>query len=233
MLNSYSIYLKICSLLRFLVRNVKPKVRDGDRGKGLLIVLGIEMPYAIKVKASWVVWEFPSAGSLKMDVDGAAKGKPGCAGGGVLVRNEWGGKVLAASFYYGVCTNMAAEFKAMLDGLNMLMSYGLEGFHVFIESDSLVVVNTIKGLFQCAWPYLGIMEKIMKLLDVLYFQLRHVYLEANFVADGLANKAVEDGFSTDFSSLQLPAMVKMKLLQDQRSLPVLRKKTVLIFDDGG
>ena len=72
----------------------------------------------------------------------------------------------------------------------------------------------------------------MKLLDGLHFQLRHVYHEANFVADVPVNKTVEDGFSTDFSSLQLPAIVKMKLLQDQRSLPGLRKKTVLIFDDG-
>ncbi|CAK9179598.1 unnamed protein product [Ilex paraguariensis] len=158
--NSYSIFLIICSLLRFKVFAIKQKVRDGAKERGILTALGISLPYVMKVRATWMAWEYPSAGTLKMNVDGAAKGNPGPSGGGMVVRNECGGVVLAASFFYGVCSNMAAEFKAMMDGLSMLVRGGLSVYHVWIESDSLVVVNTIKVLYQCSWPYLGILAQI-------------------------------------------------------------------------
>ena len=75
--------------------------------------------------------------------------------------------------------------------------------------------------------------QIRQLLSGLNFHLAHVYREANFVADGLANQAVQDGFSSDFYTNQLPAVVRMRQLQDQRYLHVLPKKMVLNFDDGG
>ena len=97
-----------------------------------------------------------------------------------------------------------------------------------------MVVNTIKGVMSCALPYLEFLAQINHLLTWLNFQLRHVYRELNFVADGLHNKAVQDCVSSVFGlNNQLTAAINFKVLQDERCLTVLRSKTVFVVDDGG
>ena len=39
------------------------------------------------------------------------------SGGGVILRNSIGQFVLAGSYFYGHCSNMEAEMRALLDGL--------------------------------------------------------------------------------------------------------------------
>ncbi|CAK9173299.1 unnamed protein product [Ilex paraguariensis] len=139
---------------------------------------------------------------------------------------------MPGSFFYGNCTSMEAEFRALLIGLELVKLHGFIGNQIEIESDSLVLVSTVKGGANCAWPYCGFLSKIKGLLGQANFQLRHVYRKANGVADSLANCAVLDGASSDFSvGRQLPLAIKMALLQDQKGLPVLR--VTKLFDDKG
>ena len=233
LLHSYSIFIRVCSILRYQMRNVRAKIQDDVVGRGFLQLLGVEVSCHVIPRVNWVCWSFPEAGCFKLNVDGAAKGNPGLAGGGAILRNEWGGLVLAASFFYGECTNMEAEFKALLNGLDLVERYGLLSSKILIESDSLVLVQSVMGTFGCAWTCWKILCQIREKIGRMEFQLRHVFREANSVADSLANQAVVDGFSTDFSVIALTSRVKMALLQDQRRIPVARMRRMIVFDDNG
>ncbi|CAK9161989.1 unnamed protein product, partial [Ilex paraguariensis] len=96
-------------------------------------------------------------GILKLNVDEAVKGNPGLASGGAIVRDERGGVILVASFYYEECSNMKAEFCALLDGLQLVLSHDLMEKEILVESDSLGLVNTMLGNGDCAWQYLSLL----------------------------------------------------------------------------
>ncbi|CAK9164683.1 unnamed protein product [Ilex paraguariensis] len=57
--------------------------------------------------------EAAADGVLKLNVDGSAKGCPGWSGGGAVLHNQSGQLILAASKFYGVGTNMAAEIRGL------------------------------------------------------------------------------------------------------------------------
>ena len=98
----------------------------------------------------------------------------------------------------------------------------------------MILVNMVLGKCSCAWPYLSLLSQIKELLRGVDFQIRHVYREANRVANGLANQAVRTRNSSEFSgSLCLPSDVRLALLQDVRGMPVLRVKRALVDDDKG
>ena len=129
---------------------------------------------------------------------------------------------------------MEAEFRALLDGLKLMEEHGLYGYKISIKSDSLVLVESVLGKFDCAWFLWSFMAQIKERFGKFVIQIRHIYREANFVADSLANRAVDDGFSSVFSvSAALPSSVKWRLMQDQIGLPVVHKKRMVIFDDKG
>ena len=114
------------------------------------------MSCQVITKALFVYRDCPGVGCLKLNVDGAVRRNPGLAGGDVVLRNEWGRMVLAGSFYYDVNTSMVAKFRALLDGLRMVVKYGLLKYRILIESDSLVLVGTVLASFFKSKGFLGI-----------------------------------------------------------------------------
>ncbi|CAK9138558.1 unnamed protein product [Ilex paraguariensis] len=94
---------------------------------------------------------------------------------------------------------MVAEYKALLDGLQLIFAYGLFGYSFVIECDSLVLVNSGMGACDCPWTCLGYLRQIRCLLKQLQHRLVHVYREANSVADRLAAQAVMSGWSSNFT----------------------------------
>ena len=76
--------------LRYQGRCFKPKVKDDAAGKALLCFLQIDSPYVVEWKAFWVKWVCPPNGVLKLNTDGASRQSSRVAGGGAVVRNEWG-----------------------------------------------------------------------------------------------------------------------------------------------
>ena len=57
----------------------------------------------------------------------------------------------------------------------------------------------VMGRTSCAWPSLTFMNHIKAILLKMCWQIRHVFREANGVANCLANRAVQDKFSDFFS----------------------------------
>ncbi|CAK9188037.1 unnamed protein product [Ilex paraguariensis] len=91
------------------------------------------------------------SGVLKLNVDEAAKGTQVFSGGGVVVRNQEGIFVLAGDCFYGEGLNMRGEGMALLDGLRMYRSFGLEGYKLLIESDSQILVQMVLGRIEIPW----------------------------------------------------------------------------------
>ena len=150
------------------------------------------------------------------------------------MRNGLGKVVLAASFFYAECSNTIAEFRALCDGLRLILQYGLSGYGVLIECDSLILVKSVLGAGSCPWICLELLSQIRVSLQNLNFQIGHIFREANGVADRLAAYAILKQRTEDFSmDLQLPCDVRVALSNDQLGLPVLRKRRRLVFDDKG
>lgn len=56
-----------------------------------------------------ITWEFPSAGHVKLNVDGFSKENQARRGGGVI-RDSFGKVLVAFSYFFGEKTNMETEY---------------------------------------------------------------------------------------------------------------------------
>lgn len=59
---------------------------------------------------------------------------------------------------------------------------------IHIEGDNLLIVNTTKGIWPTPWKLQNIITDILTLLqDFEEWDIKHIYREANRVADWVAN----------------------------------------------
>lgn len=65
-----------------------------------------------------VAWNYPPDGWYVLNTDGAAKGSPGPAGGGAIIRDHRGILISAIALKLGVCTSFRAEFLVLAKGLD-------------------------------------------------------------------------------------------------------------------
>ena len=127
--------------------------------------------------------------------DGAARGNPGPAGAGAVLKKEDGELVAEISEYLGETTNNQAEYQALLHGLERAV--GLHVKHLKIFMDSELVVKQLKGDYRVKHPDLiplhqRVRESLKKLSS---FEIAHVFREKNKEADKLANRAIDEHFS--------------------------------------
>ncbi|XP_054802805.1 uncharacterized protein LOC129306299 isoform X2 [Prosopis cineraria] len=77
--------------------------------------------------------------SCIIEFDGAAKGNPGPAGAGAVLRAEDGSKVCRLREGVGSSTNNVAEYRALILGLKHATKRGYK--HIRVQGDSLLVCN--------------------------------------------------------------------------------------------
>src|SRR5229473_2278836 len=97
--------------------------------------------------------ETPSAraeGAYTANIDGAARGNPGPAAYGVIVRRPDGTTHESLGKYIGRHTNNVAEYYALIAALDYAAASGIKRLRVF--SDSQLIVNQIKGLYKVKHP---------------------------------------------------------------------------------
>lgn len=130
--------------------------------------------------------------------DGGARGNPGPAGSGAIIRNEAGETVATVSEFLGVATNNVAEYTAIIRALEKLSTMLESKAHdadVEIYADSMLVVKQMTGEWKLKHPGLKpLAARVHELAggfrSVSY---AHVYREANGDADRLANEAMDRG----------------------------------------
>jgi ribonuclease HI len=125
--------------------------------------------------------------------DGGARGNPGPAGYGVVIKDESGRKVAALSEYLGHQTNNFAEYQGLIAALEYAIQHGPKALKVI--SDSELLVRQIKGIYKVKNPTLQDLHGRAKELigQLQWFSIGHALREHNQEADRLANEAMDKG----------------------------------------
>ena len=204
-----------------LLKGLKYK---GAVERSILGSLNIEGVEPVSDKSFAVHWCRPMAGCFKLNVDGASRGNPGHSGGGGIIRNHRGEMIKAFSNYYGVCTNMVAEFRALEEGLFLAIELGLELSELVVESDSKVLVEMLKKSKCDQWQLLMHWKEVLGLVDQTLF-IQHQFREANSIADSLANEGINTlTFHRYEKREDLPTKARGALLLEKAGMPYIRVK---------
>ena len=135
----------------------------------------------------------PSPRRILIYTDGAARGNPGPAGLGAILRDGATGEVLAElARFLGVRTNNYAEWTAVEDALQEALRLGAS--HVDLRMDSELVARQITGRYRVKHPDLKpIHASVMAMLGQLAgYTVGHVPRELNKDADRLSNVAIDE-----------------------------------------
>ncbi len=125
--------------------------------------------------------------------DGGARGNPGPAGFGVVIKDQSGRKVAALSQYLGHQTNNFAEYQGLIAALEYAVEHGPKAIKVI--SDSELLVRQIKGIYKVKNATLKDLHARAKELiaQLDWFSIDHAMREHNQEADRLANQAMDQG----------------------------------------
>ena len=124
--------------------------------------------------------------------DGAARGNPGPAGAGAIIRDASDGRVLAEiAEPLGRATNNVAEWTAVELALSEAQRLGAT--HVDLRTDSELVARQISGVYRVKHPDLKpIHAAVMRLLRSFDgYTSGHVPRALNKDADRLSNVAID------------------------------------------
>src|SRR3984885_4466652 len=148
-------------------------------------------------KASGKLFEEPETPSAKgegaytANIDGAARGNPGPAAYGVVVRKPDGKTHESLGKYIGRTTNNVAEYYALIAALDYAAANGIRRLRVY--SDSQLIVNQIKGIYKVKHPDLRPLHERAKkqAAGLESFTIQYVPREENRDADEMANAALD------------------------------------------
>src|ERR1035437_10285404 len=137
----------------------------------------------------------PSAhldGAYTANIDGAARGNPGPASYGVVIRRPDGTPLESLGKYIGRHTNNVAEYYALIAALDYAAANGIKRLRV--HSDSQLIVNQMKGLYKVKHPDLRPLHERAKkqAASLEAFTIQYVPREQNRAADALANAALDN-----------------------------------------
>lgn len=130
--------------------------------------------------------------SYRANIDGAARGNPGPASYGVVIRDARGEVVAKLKKYIGRMTNNVAEYYGLIAAIDYAQSHGLRALRV--ESDSELLVKQMRGHYKVKSEDLRpLFERARKMSQGFEsFHIEHVYREQNREADALANEALDE-----------------------------------------
>ncbi len=174
-------------------------------------VVNSGMPYPSSssgVKHLFNERENPPDHFLVAHSDGGARGNPGPAGYGVVIKDETGRKVAALSEYLGHQTNNFAEYQGLIAALEYAIEHGPKALKLI--SDSELLVRQIKGIYKVKNATLqdlhGRAKELIKQLD--WFSIGHALREHNQEADRLANDAMDKGMGRSVARPATPASIQ-------------------------
>jgi ribonuclease HI len=123
--------------------------------------------------------------------DGAARGNPGPAAAGAVIKDEKNNIIATISRRLGTTTNNQAEYRAIIYALEKAAVLGAR--QVTLYSDSELVVQQINGRYKIKQTALrALYQEVVKLAGVLgKFEIAYIPRERNKEADALANKALD------------------------------------------
>ena len=163
------------------------------------------MPLQERFKSLLEPHDSPPAHYLIAHSDGGARGNPGPAGYGVVIKDQSGRKVAALSEYLGHQTNNFAEYQGLIAALEYALQHGPKALKLI--SDSELLVRQIKGIYKVKNATLQDLHARAKELiaKLEWFSIGHALREHNQEADRLANEAMDRGMGRSAAPAKPPA----------------------------
>jgi ribonuclease HI len=128
---------------------------------------------------------------LTVNVDGGARGNPGPAAIGVVVRDSGGEVLEELGERIGEATNNVAEYRALLRGIELAARHGAS--ELDLVGDSELVVRQVEGRYKV--KNAGMKELHGEVKQALAgfdsWSIRHVRRAENAEADRLVNEALD------------------------------------------
>ncbi|KAL6557628.1 hypothetical protein OROMI_017978 [Orobanche minor] len=177
-------------------------------------------------KCCSVRWSRPQSGWWKLNTDGAARGNPGDAAAGGIIRDHMGKPLILFSEFLGVRTNNFAELYAIWRGLEFCIDNHFD--KVWVEVDSKIALSLIEHATTTHWQLQSIISKIRDFRGSIEIRFSHIFREGNAVADWLANLGCDrkDFFLQDVFSISGKLLGLIKL--DKMSYPYIRCEKIYI-----
>lgn len=128
---------------------------------------------------------------ITANVDGGARGNPGPAGYGAILKDE-AGQVLAELYAgIGINTNNVAEYRGLIAALEWALEHGHSRLHV--RSDSLLIVQQMLGNYRVKHEGLIPLHQRARTLarQIGHVTFEHVRRELNKEADHLSNLGMD------------------------------------------
>ena len=126
-----------------------------------------------------------------LHADGGARGNPGPAGIGVVVKDETGRVIGEIAEGIGDATNNVAEYRALIAGLELALELGITELDVFMDSE--LVVSQMEGRWKIKNDRLRVLAVRARSLLGRFekHSIQHVRREMNSDADKLANQGMD------------------------------------------
>ncbi|XP_019177745.1 PREDICTED: uncharacterized protein LOC109172951 [Ipomoea nil] len=198
------------SRLIFLATSIRGNGSSDSFLLAARLIVGFDVPP--RMQSIWVKWIVPPSGRLKLNTD-ASFSLAGAAGGACL-RDSRGGLVVGLCFNLSASSALEAEACALRLALQWCEAMVL--LPALVEVDSQALAHLVSST-AAAVPW--------RMRDAVYYaracisswnsSIRHVYREANQVADALAAVGLNAQSSTIYYSISsLPVNVKVALMYD-------------------
>jgi ribonuclease HI len=134
------------------------------------------------------------ASRLIIHTDGGARGNPGPAAIGVVIRDESGTLINQIAKKIGKSTNNHAEYQAVIEALQWLVEQKQGAASLQFILDSTLVVNQLSGQFKVKDANLkNQLRQVRQLEGVLKMPVTYLAVprEQNVAADRLVNEALD------------------------------------------
>ncbi len=124
--------------------------------------------------------------------DGGARGNPGPAGIGVILKNEKKRTIAQISEFIGETTNNQAEYKAVIAALKKAKMFGARELVFYLDSE--LVIKQLNREFKVKDKELAplFVQVYNSCLDFRKVTFKHVLREQNQEADRLVNQAINN-----------------------------------------
>jgi ribonuclease HI len=128
---------------------------------------------------------------VTVNVDGGARGNPGPAAIGVVLRNGDGSVLEEVGERIGEATNNVAEYRALLRGIELAGAH--EADELDLVGDSELVVRQVEGRYKVKNAGMKELHEEVKraLRGFDSWSIRHVRRAENADADRLVNEALD------------------------------------------
>jgi ribonuclease HI len=133
----------------------------------------------------------PASGTLRVNVDGGARGNPGPAAIAAVIQNGDGKVLERHSEAIGTATNNVAEYRALLLGIERAAALGASRLELI--GDSELIVRQVSGDYKVKDETLrGLHRQVRGALGgFAEWSIRHVRREENADADQLVNEELD------------------------------------------